>query len=70
MMKTTSISDIIRETSQEEPEELFKRIQNDNNLLKKYGLERVATKDNGLMLPPDDGTNTGVPKKPEPKPGK
>jgi len=40
---TTSISDIIAETTQEDTEDVFKRIANDNALMDKYGLKRVTT---------------------------
>lgn len=40
---TTSISDIVAETSQEDIETVFERIAKDNALMKKYGLERVIS---------------------------
>lgn len=40
---TTSISDIIEETTQESAEDVFKRIADDNKLLEKYDLERILT---------------------------
>ena len=38
-----SVSDIINETSQEDVEDVFIRIQNDNRLMEKYGLQRIIT---------------------------
>ena len=40
---TCSISDIIEETTQEDAETVFERIDKDNQLLKKYGLARIVS---------------------------
>ncbi len=46
---TTSISDVIAETTQEDTEEVFRKIQKDNELMKKYGLTRVTTPSGGAV---------------------
>lgn len=46
---TTSISDVIAETTQEDTEEVFKKIAKDNELMKKYGLQRVTTPAGGFV---------------------
>lgn len=64
---TCSVSDIIEETTQEGVEEVFKRIDRDNQLMKKYGLQRITSAKSeaiGEDQPPVPGT-AGTP---EPSP--
>lgn len=52
---TTSISDIIAETSQEDAETVFARIAKDKELMAKYGLERVVSTPASKGAPPEGG---------------
>ena len=57
----TSIGDIIRETTQENPRVVFKRIAKENALLKELGLERITSAKSEAVSPSDPqvpGTGT------------
>ncbi len=65
---TTSISDVIAETSQEDAETLFARIAEDNKLLAKYNLARIVSfkastidPEDSEIIAPTGAPSTGAP---------
>lgn len=66
-----TIGDIIKETSQDDPEEVFQRISDENKLLKKYNLARITSAKSesvGTEQPQVPGTGSAPesPSKPNP----
>jgi capsid protein len=65
----TSVSDVIAETSQEDTETVFKRIAKDNELMKKYGLVRIATASSAAVSTDADAESNQEPEPPVVIPG-